>query len=119
MNTNIPVIQQADYDCAVKRLNKFLNLPSLTILDKKDVKASNTAPEPFDVILWCDELHIVEDSNSMSGTVRYLDGSLATNNFYWNFQGEFLYKIATISESDFKQLQSNYYQRVKEKQELY
>jgi outer membrane protein assembly factor BamD (BamD/ComL family) len=40
------------------------------------------------VIVWCDEFMVVQPASEDSGVVRYLDGSLASNNFRWVFEGE-------------------------------
>lgn len=96
------IISQSDYDCVVERLTKHLNVPSLKIFKKESVE--NSQPKPFEIILWCDELYVVESSCAMSGVVRHLDFSMASNNFYWDYLGEKLCRVGSISEKDFNNL---------------
>jgi hypothetical protein len=49
------------------------------------------------VIVWCDEFMVVQRAWEESGVVRYLDGSLASNNFRWVFEGEAA-RLATPEE---------------------
>lgn len=57
-----------------------------------------------DVFVWCDELLLVDSAYSSKGVVRHLDGSMASNNWIWNFQGEPSYKLGTITEESLNSL---------------
>ena len=56
--------------------------------------------KPGDIIEWCGETYRVRKNYGDHGEVEYLDGELASNNFYWTFEGE----AAVLSEYAFKPL---------------
>lgn len=59
------------------------------------------------VFSWCDELYIVESAFEMVGVVRCIDGSMASKNWYWNYQNEASTKLGQLSQTAFDQLVNN------------
>lgn len=96
------------YNESIERCNKYLP-KSFEALPENDVAGTTTQLKECDVFVWCDEIYLVDDSGAgMSGEVRHMDGSLATNAFYWNYQGEPCFKIGTLSREDIDSLINDY-----------
>lgn len=49
------------------------------------------------IIEFCGEQYRIKFNGGRSGSVEYLDGTFASNVFYWNYQGE---KAKLISTPD-------------------
>ena len=68
------------------------------------MKENLYTPEVGDVFEWCDEHYICQSSNKMSGVVYYLDATLASNNFYWNYADETCRFIRKATDKEMNKL---------------
>lgn len=70
-----------------------------SVLGDAFVKAEPVAKiklDKNDVFVWCGEIYIVEEAYDTRGEVRYLNGAMASNKWYWNYGDQANIVIGTI-----------------------
>lgn len=70
----------------------------------KEVVSGTRALSRLDVFVWSDEPYIVERSSDYCGVVRCLDGSIASNRWYWDYNNEKMHLIGSITEEAFQSI---------------
>lgn len=87
-------IEGEDYDRLLAKAYS-LNISYNADIYAEPIK-TNKQLEVGSIFVWCGEVLIVQESFHSSGKVSYIDGSLYGNNFYWDYQGNFMYVIGKI-----------------------
>lgn len=95
---------QEQYLDAFTRAKKFLEdkftaSPAANVTDGSKLA-------PLDVFVWCDEVYILDETNGRTGIVRHMDGSMASNNWFWAFDSEPYIKIGQIKKDGLDEIKS-------------
>ncbi|MFS1427137.1 hypothetical protein LMH73_008245 [Vibrio splendidus] len=67
-------------------------------------EGTSSALDALDIFLWCDDIYIVDSAHEHNGVVRCADGSMASNDWRWDYQGVKAFKLGTISKKGFLEI---------------
>ncbi|MFS1428358.1 hypothetical protein LMH73_014700 [Vibrio splendidus] len=72
-----------------------------------EITASREPLDDYDVFMWCDEVHIAISPYSVKTSAYYLDGTICTDDFRYNYANTPHFKIGQISEESFTNLRAS------------
>lgn len=73
-----------------------------------EIELTSEPCKKYEVFMWCDEVYIVGREKGGWAEVYYFDGSLASNDWRWCYQGEQHFKVGRVTEEFFNEIREKY-----------